>query len=506
MEPFVRLKGVSKSFLNVHALRNVSVDFLPGEVHVIMGENGAGKSTLIKIISGIYKRDSGEIFVAGNSTEFKGVADSMVAGISVIHQELSVIPDLSVAENIFLGREFRLGKSNLIDRKKMRSEAQRVLDSMSMDVQPQRLVRQLSTAQQQMVEIARAVSQNASMVIMDEPTSSLSEKETQSLFRVVDVLKQNNVSIVYISHRMNEIRQIGDRLTILRDGQWILTTMLDQITDNELIASMVGREITQFYYKAQNAVKDEIVLKVSGMSRRPAFTGVSFELRRGEILGFAGLIGAGRTELVRAIFGADKVDEGHCEVFGQRVNFRSPSDAISQGIGLVPEDRRVQGLLLSKTIKQNASIVSLRENSNNGFIRFSWETANAREYMEVLKIKAPNENTPAKNLSGGNQQKVVLAKWLAAKSKILFMDEPTRGIDVNAKAEIYLLMKEFVEAGGSIIMVSSELPEILGVSDRILVMREGVITGELAGPETTEEDIMQLASYNSTDNERGETA
>ncbi|TCL71638.1 monosaccharide ABC transporter ATP-binding protein (CUT2 family) [Hydrogenispora ethanolica] len=492
--PLIEMTGVNKSFPGVKALSDISLNIYPGRVHVLLGENGAGKSTLIKIISGVYTRDSGSVKLNGREVNFQNTRESLAAGVSVIHQELSVIPDLTVAENIFLGKEPKIGNTGFIDRKKMVEETGKLLESMGVRINPRAVIRKLNNADKQMVEIARAVSQNSSLVIMDEPTSSLSEHEVEALFRVIEKLKKENVAIIYISHRLKEIARIGDTVTILRDGQVVRTVDLAEIDESHMIALMVGREITQFYYKSQVPPGDEVVLEVKHYTRKGAFDDVSFALRRGEILGVAGLIGAGRTEVMRAIFGADPVDSGECLLYGKPVRFTEPQQAIKAGIGLIPEDRRNQGLLLAKSVRENTSLASLYANSRQGFLDFKWEREVALHYIEALRTKTPSDSTLTRSLSGGNQQKVVIAKWLVAQSKILIMDEPTRGIDVNAKAEIYLLMKQFVEEGGSIIMVSSELPEVLGVSDRIMVMREGRVAGFIPGPGATEKDIMQLAS------------
>ncbi len=496
-KPIVELSNINKSFPGVKALSDISVDFYPGEVHVLLGENGAGKSTLIKIISGVYQTDSGSLKVNGEEVRFMNTREGLAHGISVIHQELSVIPDLTVAENIFLGREPKIRGTNLIDKKTMNQKTQEILDSIGVKINAKAMIRRLNNADRQMVEIARAVSQDSSLVIMDEPTSSLSNKEVDALFTVINKLKTNNVAVIYISHRLKEITAIGDRISILRDGQLIKTALLSEISEDDMITLMVGRQMTQFYYRPEkDAVKDEVVLKAEHLTRNGVCEDVSFELKKGEILGVAGLIGAGRTEVMRAIFGADKLDGGKCYVFGKEVHFESPRQAIKAGIGLIPEDRRGQGLLLQKSVKENTSLASLYANSTRGVIDRKWETDVARDYIQRLHTKTPDENARTKNLSGGNQQKVVIAKWLVAKSKILIMDEPTRGIDVNAKAEIYALMKEFVENGGSIIMVSSEMPEVIGVSTRIMIMREGHVSGTLDNTNVAEKDIMKLASLN----------
>lgn len=493
-KPLIELTGVSKSFPGVKALSNIDLKLYPGQVHALLGENGAGKSTLIKIISGVYVRDTGIIKMNDKKVNFVNTRESMAEGISVIHQELSVIPDLTVAENIYLGREPKIGKIGLIDKKKMFADAGKLLESLGLSINPKAMVRKLKNADKQMVEIARAVSQNSSLVIMDEPTSSLSDNEVEALFRVIEGLKKDNVAVVYISHRLKEITRICDIVTILRDGNVVKTVGINEVDENQMVTLMVGREITQFYGKSQEVSFGENVLEVKNYTRKGVFEDVSFNVRKGEILGFSGLIGAGRTEVMRAIFGADPVDSGECIYNGDKVRFTKPQQAIKAGIGLIPEDRRNQGLLLSKSVKENTTLASLYENSNKGFIDLNWEKNVAKEYIKKLRTKTPNEETPAKNLSGGNQQKVVLAKWLVAKSKLLIMDEPTRGIDVNAKSEIYSLMKEYVKQGGCIIMVSSELPEILGVSDRVVVMRQGRVMGIIDAKDATEKDIMKLAS------------
>ncbi|PJJ28271.1 sugar ABC transporter ATP-binding protein [Lacrimispora celerecrescens] len=490
---FVALEHISKSFPGVKALNDVSINFSPGRVHVLLGENGAGKSTIIKIISGVYQSDEGNLIVRGNKERFENTRESLGKGISVIHQELSVIPDLTIAENIFLGREPKT-PLGLIDKQKMNQEAGKLLESLGMQINPKTFIRKLANGDKQMVEIARAVSQNSSMVIMDEPTSSLSEKEVGALFKVIKSLKKENVAVIYISHRLKEIREIGDDITILRDGKVVATLPLSQISEEEMINKMVGREMKQFYFRSEHAVKDEIVLSVENLGRGRTFHNVTFQLRRGEILGVAGLIGAGRTEVMRTVFGADAPDSGSMFVYGRPYRPKSVKDGVASGIGLVPEDRRGQGLLLEKNVAINTTISSLFQRSRKGLIDFAWEKAASEEYVKKMGTKTPGIRTRIKNLSGGNQQKVVIARWLLAGSRILIMDEPTRGIDVNAKAEIYNLMKEFVEAGGSIIMVSSDLPEILGVADRIMIMREGTVSGFIDTKEASEEKIMGLAS------------
>lgn len=493
LKPLVQLKSIYKSFPGVKVLNNVSINFYSGKVHVLLGENGAGKSTIIKIITGIYKKDDGEVIVDGVVQNFSGIKQSKDLGISVIHQELSVIDDLMVYENIFLGREFK--KNGFIDKRKAILETQKLFDAIGILINPKSYIRDLTNGDKQMVEIVRAISQNSRLVIMDEPTSSLSEKEVSSLFKVINRLKSENVGVIYISHKLKEIVEIGDTLTVLRDGVVVNTLPVNDVTEDEMVTMMVGREIKNYYYKAliNYNVEQKVVLETKNLTRNGYFDNVSFKLYQGEILGVAGLIGAGRTEIVRAIFSADRADSGFTYINGTNVTKKTSKDIIKLGVGLIPEDRKQQGLLLEKNLKENISLASLYENSKKGFINFSWEQQSSKEYIKKLKIKTPSENFITKNLSGGNQQKVVIAKWLLANSNILIMDEPTRGIDVNAKSEIYYLMKLFVENGGSIVLISSELTEIIGCSNRVIVIRDGKLTGTLE-KDITEENIMKLAS------------
>jgi len=490
--PLVELKNIYKSFPGVKVLDDISISFYPGKVHVLLGENGAGKSTIIKIISGIYHPDQGEVVVDGKAMHFTNITQSQELGISVIHQELSVIDDLMVYENVYLGREIK--KGGFVNAKEMISETQKLMDSIGININPKAYIRDLNNGEKQMVEIIRAVSQNSRLVIMDEPTSSLSNHEVQALFTVMRKLIKEQVAIIYISHRLKEILEMGDTLTVLRDGTVVDTVPVSGITEDKMVSMMVGREIENYYYKPKPKKDGNIVLEVKNLTRKGAFEHVSFQLKEGEILGVAGLVGAGRTEVMRAVFGADPIDEGNRFLYGKEYQPKTPKDVIKRGVGLIPEDRRGQGLLLEKSVKENTSLASLFMNSKKGFVDFAWEKEKALLYIKKLKTKTSSEKAITRNLSGGNQQKVVIAKWLLAESKILIMDEPTRGIDVNAKAEIYALMKEFVENGGSIILVSSELPEVIGCSNRIMVMREGQVTGFLNESEATEEAIMKFAS------------
>jgi len=487
----IKIRNISKSFPGVKALKNVSLDIYSGEVHVLIGENGAGKSTLIKIITGIYQNDSGEIRLKGKLVHFTNPKQAIKAGISVIHQELSLIPDLTVADNIFLGREVVKGK--FLEKKVMNQRTQEILSSLDLDINPEEKIRNLSTAKKQMVEIARSVSWNSSLVIMDEPTSSLDEHEVSSLFNIIRKLRSENVGIIYISHRLQEIPEIGDKITVLRDGVLIKTLPVNEANENKLVSLMVGRQINNYYHR-ENKKTGKVILKVESITRKSHFKDISFCLKEGEILGIAGLIGAGRTELLRSIFGVDKIESGSIFLNDQLINFNHPIQAIHNKIGLVPEERRDQGLLLNKSVKENVSLPSIDIRAKKGFIDKLWEIKVTEEYKKKLQVKTPSIGTIIKFLSGGNQQKVIIARWLAADSKILLLDEPTRGIDVNAKAEIYHLMNDFTKSGGSILMVSSELPEILGIADRIIVMREGMIAGILDHKEANEEKIMTLAA------------
>lgn len=488
----IRMEHISKEFPGVKALQDVSVSFEKGTVNVLLGENGAGKSTLIKILSGIYTCDEGELYYRGEKTVWKGASDALVNGISVIHQELSVINDLTVAENIYLGREKTKGV--LLEKSEMEKDAQALLDRLQLNISPKTLVKNLSSAEKQMVEIARAISYDAEVVIMDEPTSSLAIAETEILFRVIEDLKAKGVCIIYISHRMSEIKQIGDTITILKDGCLVDVVPVKETNEDDWIRMMVGRDIRRLDGGADRVISDEIVLSVKNMTNADHCKNVSFDLRKGEILGISGLVGAGRTELLRAIFGADPHQSGTISINGKEVNIKYTTDAIDAGIALVPEDRRGQGILLEKNIVDNITLPNLKKWLKKGLVNDVRARETTKEYIEKLAIKVSSLKTATKFMSGGNQQKVVLSKWLAANCSILFMDEPTRGIDVNAKNEIYALMLDFVKNGGSIVMVSSELPEILGISDRVLVMRAGEAVAVLDKQEASEEKIISLAS------------
>jgi ABC-type sugar transport system ATPase subunit len=494
MEPYLQVKNISKTFPGVKALTGVTVDFFPGEVHALVGENGAGKSTLIKIISGVYTPSGGEMLLDGRPFRVNNPRQALDNGIAVIHQELSIANDLTVAENIFLGEEPQKKNGFFLDRKKMNTDAQKVLDSMKVKISATTVAHRLTAAEQQMVEIAKVITKNAKIVIMDEPTSSLSEFEIDALFEQIFMLKKKNVAIVYISHRLKELFVIGDKVTVMRDGSKVNTFWLKDITEKEIVKNMVGREMKDYYMHTNHTCGAEM-LRVEGLAAEGLFKDISFTAYSGEVLGLYGLIGAGRTEVMETIFAARRANAGKVFVEGKEVFFSSPKDAIANKLGFVTEDRRRTGLMLNAMVKDNTVLPSLIFHKlRGGFIDFNWETEVCKEYVEKLKVKTWGINAIISTLSGGNQQKVILAKWLIANSKILILDEPTRGIDVNAKAEFYALMDEFVNQGGCIIAVSSELPEILGIADRILVMREGMLSGELSREEANEQNVIELAS------------
>lgn len=504
MDPILQVKNITKTFPGVKALTDISIDFYPGEVHALLGENGAGKSTLIKIISGVYTPTEGKVYLDGKECAFNSPRKALDAGIAVIHQELSIANDLTVAENIYLGEEPTKGGSHSIrlDRKKMEKDAQDVLDYMGVDIKATTLARELTAAQQQMVEIARIITKNARVVIMDEPTSSLSDHEIDALFKQIRVLKSKNVAIIYISHRLKELFVMCDKVTVLRDGCFVTTVGVKDVTEKHLVGYMVGREMKD-YYNREEHTRGKEMLRVEHLSSPGAFKDVSFTAYAGEILGFSGLIGAGRTEVMETIFGARKASGGKVFVEGKEVHFKEPKEAIDAKIGMVTEDRRRTGLMLNSKLSWNLVLPSLpKHKRSNDRINPQWEREVSEKIVSELDVKTPSIETIVANLSGGNQQKIVLGKWLIADSRIMILDEPTRGIDVNAKSEFYNLMNQFVAKGGCIVMVSSELPEILGISDRIIVMHEGKITGELPYTEATEQKIMEMASLTVDDEEK----
>lgn len=487
------LNSVSKRFPGVLALDRVSFSLRRGEAHALCGENGAGKSTLMKVMSGVYQADEGELVYKGKACRFACSVDAEAAGIAIIHQELNLVPDLTVAENIFLAREPKRGI--FIHRRKMRADAQALLDRLKLRINPDQLVKTLSCAQQQMVEIAKALSLNTEVLIMDEPTSSLTESETGQLFDIINDLKRGGVSVVYISHRLDELKHIIDRVTVLRDGKFVCTDDFSNISLDTIVAKMVGRTLDEKFPERASSPTTDALLTVQDLAQPGVFGPVSFDLRRGEILGFSGLMGAGRTEVARAIFGADPVASGAILLGQEEVNIKSPIDAINHGIAYLSEDRKQHGLAIRMSVAANLTLTNMAAVANRfGFIDFAREEAVSKRYIEALGIKTPSAKQVVKNLSGGNQQKIVISKWLFRDSKIIFFDEPTRGIDVGAKFAIYQLMDKLASEGIGVVLITSELPEIMGMTDRVAVFHGGKITGIVNTRETTQEKIMHLAS------------
>ena len=486
-------EGISKFFPGVKALDNVSLRVRPGTVHALMGENGAGKSTLMKCLIGIYRPDKGSIRVKGEPVEFTDTMDALRSGISMIHQELNLVPHMTVAENIWLGGEPM--KYGFVDHGQLTRQTQALLDKLNIRLTADRLVGDLSIAAQQMVEIAKAVSWNADIVIMDEPTSALTEGEVAHLFTIIRDLRAQGKAIIYISHKMDEIFAITDEISVFRDGTWVGSKNTTEFTRQSLITQMVGRELTQLFPKFNNTIGEE-VLTVRNLTRQGVFHDVSFSVRRGEILGVAGLVGAGRSEVMESLFGMERFDSGEVLIDGAPVTIDSPSVAIEKGMALLTEDRKKSGLFLVLSVLENMSIVKMPEYiGKSGFVQHVKMAEDCMEQIRRLNIKTPTMDQIINNLSGGNQQKVLIARWLLAQPKILILDEPTRGIDVGAKAEIYHLISELANRGVAVIMVSSELPEILGMSDRVMVMHEGRITGILEKDEADQETILSLASH-----------
>ncbi|ASS90189.1 sugar ABC transporter ATP-binding protein [Aeribacillus pallidus] len=492
----LRMEGISKSFPGVKALSKVRLDLNYGEVLALVGENGDGKSTLMKILSGVYQKDEGEIYLEGNKVEIPNAKAAQEMGISIIHQELNLMPDLTVAQNIFIGREPRTGFNFFLKEKELNEKTAELLEKLNINLNPKETVSDLTVAKQQMVEIAKALSYNAKIIVMDEPTAALTESEIKTLFDLIENLKNKGVGIIYISHRMEELKVISDRITVMRDGQYIDTLYTKDTDMKKVISLMVGRHIQDESRPTTTVSKEaETVLEVKNLSTKNFLKNISFTLKKGEILGFAGLMGAGRTEVARAIFGADKIDEGQIFINGKEVKINKPEDAVKHGIAYLSEDRKRYGLMLEMDVNSNILISSLSNYVNwLTFVNDSKGYVTSEEYVKSLKIKTPSIKQLAKNLSGGNQQKIVIAKWLAKNCDILIFDEPTRGIDVGAKTEIYQLLNELAQQGKSIIMISSELPEILRMSHRIIVMCEGRITGELTNEEASQEKIMDYAT------------
>lgn len=492
-KPLLQMVDISKSFPGVKALQNVNLKVHRGEVLALLGENGAGKSTLMKILSGVYKKDSGQVIIDGTDVEIEGIKHAESLGITIIHQELSILPNLTVCENIFLGNERFSKGTRRINKALMKERSKSFLEQIGCNINPDTLVKDINVGEMQMIEIAKALTKNSSIIIMDEPTTALTDVETKKLFEVIRRLKEKGIAVVYISHRMDEIFEICDSITVLRDGKYVGDVETKNVTKDDLITMMVGRKLEeQFPYKEFD--KKETLLKVDNVSLGDKVKNASFEIKAGEILGVAGLMGAGRTELAKTIFGDYKKTSGEIYVDGEKVSIRSPKDAINYGICYLSEDRKKEGLILNMSVRENMTLSNLKSYQNNLMkIDKKSEREEVKEYIQKLSIKTPTQDQLIKNLSGGNQQKVILAKWLMLSPKVLIIDEPTKGIDVGAKKEIYEVLNELKKAGKAVIMISSDMAEIIGVSDRVMVMHEGKITGELKRDELTQENIMKYA-------------
>lgn len=491
---FVEMKNIYKSFSGNQVLTDVNFEVKFGEIHALMGENGAGKSTLIKVMTGIHPRDSGVVKVKGEEVNFTNPKEAEQKGISIIHQELNIIPHLTVAENMFLGKEITYGKTGVLNKKEIQKRTKNILDELGVSIiQPDDIAGDLSIGQQQMIEIAKALSTNAEMIVMDEPTAALTDREIESLFEMIESLRKKGVSIIYISHRMEEIFEICDRITVLRDGQYIGTKKIADTSFNDIVKMMVGRELGDRFPERNTTITD-VVFEVENLTREGYFKDVNFNVKKGEILGVAGLMGAGRSEIMEVIFGFEKKNSGEMKLNGKALSINHPRDAIKAGIGFITEDRQTKGLVLGSSIRKNIALTNFNRISKKGFISHSTEKKLINELIDKLSIRTTGSEQEVQSLSGGNQQKVVIAKWLPIQPKVLILDEPTRGVDVGAKTEIYNIMDELTKSGVAIIMISSELPEVLGVSDRIMVVHEGKITGFLNREHADQEKIMTLAT------------
>lgn len=486
------LDAAVKTFGDVVALADGRVELAAGEITALIGENGAGKSTLVKILAGVHSPDSASFVVADKPVVFRNVAESKAAGISVIYQEPTLFPDLTVAENIYVGRQPK-GSLGLIDRGQMRADAASLFERLGVPIDPDRVAEGLSIADQQIIEIAKAISMDASVLIMDEPTAALSGAEVDRLFAVVRGLRDEGAAIMFISHRFDEVFDLADRVTVMRDGRYVATHVTADVTVEALVREMVGRDIDQLFPKQEAEIR-EVVLDVDGIGRASVFRNISFDVRSGEIVALAGLVGAGRTEVARAVFGIDRYDTGTIRVGGQELPTGDPSASIATGMAFVPEDRRKQGLVMEMSIQHNITLTLRNALSRFGLIRSSAERTTAREWADTLQVKSGSMRNPVATLSGGNQQKVVLAKWLATEPRLLIVDEPTRGIDVGTKSEVHRLLSDLAGQGVAILMISSELPEVLGMADRVLVMREGRLTAEISRDEATPEGVMHAAT------------
>lgn len=486
----LEMKGISKSFYGNQVLHSVDFSLEAGSVHALMGENGAGKSTLMNILIGIHRKDGGTIMLDGKEVNIEKPADAKEFGIAMIHQELSSVTEMSIAENIYLGREPR--KYGLLDYRQMYRQTEELLNMLNIQLNPRQKMGSLRVADQQLVEIAKAVSQDAKIVIMDEPTSSITDREVENLYNIIRDLTKRGTGIVYISHKMDEVYTITDKITVLRDGHSIETWNTAEVTNDQVIKAMVGRELTEQYPK-QDVEIGETILELKHLTIKGQFEDISFKVHKGEILGLVGLVGAGRTETMQALFGMTRPESGEVILKGEKVSFKCPADAIKHGIAYVTEDRKGEGLVLPMTIAQNITLASLKELSGQLFIHEKEEKNSITEEVKNLRVKAANVKLPVKMLSGGNQQKVVLAKWMLKNPDVIIFDEPTRGIDVGAKAEIYKLMSEFVAQGKAVIMISSEMPEAMGMSDRLVVLSNHRVSGELMREEFSQKSIMKMA-------------
>ncbi len=501
----LQMKNISKTFPGVKALDNVELEVKKGEVHALIGENGAGKSTLIKILAGIHKPDPGaKFYFEGEEAKINKPIDATLKGVSIIYQDLSLFPNLSVAENIYIGQDSNKKPWKKINWKNIKKTAERALEELEVDIDPNTTVERLSIAQQQLVEIARALAFEAKLIVMDEPTSALSSSEVEKLYRVVDKLSSRGISIIFISHKLKELFRVSDRFTVLRDGKYVGSYQTEEIDEAKLINLMVGRDVS--YEKNEKEVETgETIFQISNFSKQGNFKDISFSLKKGEVLGITGLVGSGRTELAQAIFGVNKPDSGELKIYGNDVQIRSSADAVKKGVAYIPEARQTQGLVLEQSIINNISLPILNRMRNKlKLIDRKSEVQLAEQYIKSLDVRPALPDLPASKLSGGNQQKVVIGKWLSAQPKILIIDEPTNGIDIGAKTEIHKLLRRLANDGIGVIMISSELPEILAVSDRVLVMRQGRISGELGIKEATQEKIMSYALNSGNKDESAE--
>lgn len=493
MNVVLEMQGIVKEFPGVKALDNAELNVRAGEVHILLGENGAGKSTLVKILAGVYRANEGTIHIDGQQVEIKNTKEAQQNGIGIIFQEFNLIPHLTVAENIFFGRIPRLF-SGIVNRKKLRRDSEKILKELQLDISPDSYVGDLGVAEQQMIEIAKALSINSKILIMDEPTAALTDQEIEKLFERIHELKKKGVGIIYISHRLEEFARIADRVTVMRDGKYITTVDFKKTSLDELISLMVGRSLEDKFPKDDSIKTGNELLRVENMTTKDKLKNVSFSVKSGEILGISGLMGAGRTELARAIFGADPITSGYVYIHGEKVTINSPKEAIKKGISYLSEDRKKNGIALDLTIRENVTMANVKATSKKGIIDKKVEVNLVQEYIKNLNIKTPTMEQKVKNLSGGNQQKVIIAKWLHTQTEVFIFDEPTRGIDVGAKIEVYQVMNQLAKEGKAVIMISSEMPEILGLSDRILVMKEGRCTAILDRDEATQEKVMFYAT------------